>query len=130
MDLVNNEWKNQVRLIKGGVYQGFARISDITGGTQSVVQKKTAEQVAQDIVNGRGGWGNNPERSRKLKSAGYDPRFVQDRVNQILGGGTRKSVKQLADEVERGIHGDGDARKKSLGSRYNEVQAEINRRYR
>ena len=51
-------------------------------------------------------------------------------MNQILGGGTRKSVKQLADEVELGLHGAGDARKKSLGSRYDEVQAEINRRYR
>lgn len=130
VDLVNDEWKNQVRLIKNGVYQGFARISDITGGTQSVVQKKTAEQVAQDIANGRGDWGNNPERARKLKSAGYDPEFIQGRVNQILGGGSRKTVKQLADEVERGLHGTGDARKKSLGSRYNEVQAEINRRYR
>ena len=65
-----------------------------------------------------------------MKSAGYDPQFVQDRVNQILLGSTRKSVKQLADEVELGLHGDGEARKKSLGSRYNEVQAEINRRYR
>ena len=129
VDTVNNNWKNQVRLIKNGVYQGFARISDITGGTQSVVQKKTAEQVAQDIANGRGGWGNNPERARKLKSAGYDPQFVQDRVNQILGA-PRKSVKQLADEVERGLHGNGEQRKKSLGSRYNEVQAEINRRYK
>ena len=85
--------------------------------------------MAQDIANGRGGWGNNPERARKLKSAGYDPDFIQDRVNQILGG-TRKSVKQLADEVERGLHGTGNARKKTLGSRYNEVQAEINRRFK
>lgn len=127
VDAINPNWKNTVRLIKNGVYQGFARISDITGGTQSVVQKKTAEQVAQDIANGRGGWGNNPERARKLMSAGYDPEFIQDRVNQILG---YKSVKELADEVERGLHGNGEQRKKSLGSRYDEVQAEINRRYK
>lgn len=40
----------------------------------------------------------------------------------------RKSVDELIAEVNAGEHGNGEARKKSLGSRYNEVQAEINRR--
>ena len=40
----------------------------------------------------------------------------------------RKSVDELIAEVNAGKHGNGEARKKSLGSRYNEVQAEINRR--
>lgn len=39
-----------------------------------------------------------------------------------------KSISQLADEVLAGKHGNGDARKKSLGSNYAKVQAEINRR--
>lgn len=39
-----------------------------------------------------------------------------------------KSVKKLADEVMAGKHGNGDARRKSLGSNYAAVQAEINRR--
>lgn len=42
----------------------------------------------------------------------------------------RKSVSELADEVDRGLHGDGDERKESLGDRYAEVQKEIERRYR
>ena len=41
-----------------------------------------------------------------------------------------KSVNQLATEVIRGVYGNGAARKKALGSRYAEVQAEVNRRYR
>ena len=40
-----------------------------------------------------------------------------------------KSISQLADEVLAGKHGNGDARKKSLGSNYAKVQAEINRRF-
>lgn len=40
-----------------------------------------------------------------------------------------KSISQLADEVLAGKHGNGDARKRSLGSNYNAVQAEINRRF-
>lgn len=41
----------------------------------------------------------------------------------------QKSVSELADEVDKGLHGDGEERKKSLGSRYNDVQKEVNRRY-
>lgn len=40
----------------------------------------------------------------------------------------RKSVATLAQEVIAGKHGNGDARRRSLGSRYAEVQAEVNRR--
>lgn len=39
-----------------------------------------------------------------------------------------KTVWQLADEVLAGHHGSGDARKASLGSQFNAVQAEVNRR--
>ena len=41
---------------------------------------------------------------------------------------TSKSISQLADEVLAGKHGTGAARKKSLGSKYAVVQAEVNRR--
>ena len=51
-------------------------------------KKASAEQVAQDIAVGKGGWGNNPERARKLKAAGYDAKAVQARVNDILKGKT------------------------------------------
>ncbi|MED4128604.1 DUF3597 family protein [Shouchella miscanthi] len=39
---------------------------------------------------------------------------------------TKKTDQQLANEVRAGLHGNGDARKKSLGSRYDAVQAIIN----
>jgi len=40
-----------------------------------------------------------------------------------------KTIWQLADETIEGLHGSGDARKKSLGSNYDAVQAEVNRRF-
>jgi hypothetical protein len=43
---------------------------------------------------------------------------------------TSKAVGELALEVIRGVHGHGEARKRSLGSRYPEVQAEVNRMLR
>lgn len=39
-----------------------------------------------------------------------------------------RSDEQLADEVMRGVFGNGDARKNALGSRYDAVQAIVNRR--
>lgn len=38
----------------------------------------------------------------------------------------QKSVDELADEVIRGVYGNGDDRKVALGDRYNEVQARVN----
>lgn len=54
-------------------------------------------------------------------------------LRSLRAGGTsassssRKSVKTLAREVLDGKHGDGAARKRSLGSRYDAVQREVNR---
>lgn len=39
---------------------------------------------------------------------------------------TSKSINELANEVIEGKYGNGDARKKALGSRYDEVQAKVN----
>lgn len=55
-------------------------------------KKASAEQVAQDIAVGKGGWGNNPERANKLKAAGYDANTVQSRVNDILKVKTKAST--------------------------------------
>lgn len=40
VDVVNNGWKNPVRLIKNGAYQGFARPQDILGGNQPSASTK------------------------------------------------------------------------------------------
>ena len=43
---------------------------------------KSIDQLAREVIDGK--WGNNPERSRKLRQAGYDANAVQRRVNQLL----------------------------------------------
>lgn len=43
---------------------------------------KTVGQLAQEVIDGK--WGNDPERSRKLKAAGHDPKKVQAEVNRRL----------------------------------------------
>ena len=98
-------------------------VNKLAGGSNKPV--KSVDTLAREVIDGKHGTGKV---RRDVLGSRYNE--VQKRVNELLGGGTRKSVKQLADEVERGLHGTGNARKKSLGSRYNEVQAEINRRYK
>ena len=88
----------------------------------------------------RGDFGNGPARQAAL-GARYDE--VQAEVNRILSGGapaevpvlapvvtdlSQISVSDLADAVMRGDYGNGPDRVAALGARYDEVQAEVNRR--
>lgn len=41
--------------------------------------KKSNEAIAQEVIAGK--WGNNPDRARRLKAAGYDPVAIQNIVN-------------------------------------------------
>ncbi len=63
------------------------------GNTENTpaLPKDSSEQVARDIASGSHTWGNDPERSQNLKKAGYNPEWVQARVNQLLGVGAVKS---------------------------------------
>ena len=45
-------------------------------------QRKSIDEIAREVI--RGKWGNNPERKRRLESAGYDYNAVQKRVNQLM----------------------------------------------
>jgi len=42
-------------------------------------------EVAKQIINGQGGWGNAPERWRRLEAAGYNWKIVEDIVNTMIG---------------------------------------------
>lgn len=90
---------------------------------------KSIAQLADEVL--RGVYGNGEQRRAAL---GSQYAAVQAEVNRrIYGTATpsqpaAKSVAQLADEVLAGKHGNGDARVRSLGARYNDVQAEVNRR--
>lgn len=100
-------------------------------GSKTPPKKKTDAEIAQEIFAGKGGWGNNPDRKRKLLAAGYSPAKVQVEVDKLMNRKTGpKSVKEVADEVYRGIWGNGDARKKKLrdaGYDPVDVQREVNK---
>lgn len=60
---------------------------------------------------------------------GVPPSGTGGKKNSTLQDVKKESIKDLALEVWRGKYGNGEARKKALGSRYNEVQAEVERSY-
>jgi Cpl-7 lysozyme C-terminal domain./NlpC/P60 family. len=44
--------------------------------------KNTVAEIAQEVINGK--WGNGTDRTKKLTAAGYDPKAVQAKVNELL----------------------------------------------
>lgn len=78
--------------------------------------KKTNEQIAQEVIAGE--WGNGEERKKKLAAAGYDYNVIQDMVDKILTGtkdeAPKKSNEEIAQEVIEGKWGNGKERKEKL----------------
>lgn len=47
--------------------------------------KKSAIQIAKEVIQGINGWGNGDERITKLAAAGYNPTQIQNKINELLG---------------------------------------------
>ena len=58
---------------------GFSAFVTKNGGT---VAKKTIEQIAKEVIQGK--WGNGADRKARLTTAGYDYDEVQKQVNKLL----------------------------------------------
>lgn len=78
---------------KLGIYDDGATSSTQKKETKPVEKKeteKTTEKkdlksldvIANEVI--AGNWGNDPERTKKLKEAGYDAKAVQKKVNELL----------------------------------------------
>lgn len=64
--------------VKAAGFNGF--VTKLGG--QTVETKKTVEQIAKEVIQGK--WGNGSERKQKLTAAGYDYDEVQKQVNKLL----------------------------------------------
>lgn len=69
-----------------GQASGWVHPSVLGGSVPAPVKPKLKSntEVARDIIAGRGGWGVDPERARKLTAAGYNAGAVQAEVNRLL----------------------------------------------
>ena len=127
-------WPN--RLAQAG-YDGNA-IQNIVNqklngsASASKPSKKSNETIAQEVINGA--WGNGEDRKNKLSAAGYDYNTIQAIVNQKLGSkpvSDKKSNETIANEVIQGKWGNGQDRVnklKAAGYDYNAIQAIVNKK--
>lgn len=110
-----------------GVVSGINGTVDMNyffGDAKPEQKKKTADEVAQEVL--KGVWGNGEDRIKRLKEAGYDPDQIQKKVNDLL---KKKSITEIAKEVLEGKWGNGTVRRERLeqaGYNYSEVQKTVN----
>ena len=104
-----------------------------TSSSSSTSSKKSNEKIADEVIAGK--WGNGNDRKTRLENAGYNYSAIQSIVNQKLTGKTsntttnKKSMDTIVDEVIAGKWGNGNDRKTRLenaGYNYSEVQAAVN----
>lgn len=72
----------------------------VTSGNIKNLNRKTVEQLAKEVINGK--WGNGDERKKKLTAAGYDYSAVQGRVNSLLKTTTPTIKKDSIVKVKSG----------------------------
>ena len=105
-------------------------VSKAMGSGSTDTQEKDLTAIAQEVIAGK--WGNGTDRAQRLTAAGYDAQAVQNRVNQLLGGGSapsqpakpaQKTVEQIAQEVIQGKWGNGADRAQRLTAAGYDAQA-------
>ena len=125
---------------EGGKKANFKDISKISGIPNKIgvyennatsEKKKSVSEIANEVIKGL--WGTGNERREKLKSAGYDYSSVQQKVNELVlkekKPTPKKTTTQIANEVIKGLWGNGSVRKKKLidaGYNYQKIQAKVN----
>ena len=67
----------------------FIRPPYVDAPATTTQKRKSNEEVAMEIYQGKGGWGNNPGRRQKLEAAGYDYNTIRDLVNALVAKNKR-----------------------------------------
>lgn len=106
-------------------------IGKVVAPTPTPSAKKSVDEVAKEVI--RGEWGNGDERYNRLTNAGYNYNEVQAKVNELLNSNKLTpaptpsvDILDLVRKTIRGDFGNGEARRKALGSNYDEVQRQVN----
>lgn len=126
----NNRWG----LGSGYVFRGcivnpaIGKITSSTATSDNDIANKSVDELAKEVIAGK--YGNGEARKKALGSRYSE---VQARVNKILNSSNSTTNNTSNDELLtlvrktiRGDFGNGEARKKALGSRYSEVQKQVN----
>lgn len=125
-----NGGRVQIQTRNKSVIKGFIRLpySAPSKPATKPAKKKSVDEIAKEVIAGK--WGTGNDRIKKLTKAGYDPKAVQAKVNNLLSSKTSlKPLDTVAKEVISGKWGSGNTRKKRLeaaGYNYSKVQKRVN----
>lgn len=126
------EKANEITRYDYNAIQDIVNQKLIGSNSSSKPSLKSVEEIANEVINGK--WGNGADRKNKLTAAGYNYNEVQEKVNQLLGAKTsssRKTNEEIANEVIKGLWGNGTERKNKLsaaGYDYNAIQSIVNKK--
>lgn len=67
--------------VDGKNIRGFC-LPDYASKATAALSEKPGSDIAHEVIDGK--WGNGEERKKRLRAAGYDPKAVQNRVNELL----------------------------------------------
>lgn len=100
----NYAYKDYPSIMKNAGLNGFTATKGEDNTNIPVEPKKTVEQLANEVLEGK--WGNGEDRVKNLTDAGYDYNAVQNKVNEIL-----HSKKTITYTVKKGDTLNGIAKK-------------------
>lgn len=103
-----------------------------TNTSNTDIANKSVDELAKEVIAGK--YGNGDARKNALGSRYSE---VQAKVNEMLTGNSKPStptpapkpqvdILELVKKTIRGDFGNGEARRKALGSNYDEVQRQVN----
>lgn len=106
--------------------------STTTNTSNTDIANKSVDELAREVIAGK--YGNGDARKSALGSRYSE---VQAKVNEMLAGNSTPSaptpapkpqvdILELVKKTIRGDFGNGEARRKALGSNYDEVQRQVN----
>ena len=80
---------------------GWAKYVGASGAPAPAPDRKSDEQLADEVIAGR--WGNGDDRRNRLSQAGYDPDAVQAIVNAKMGASARQTYTVRSGDTLSGI---------------------------
>lgn len=96
----NYALKDYPAIMKSVGLNGFTKEAKPSVEPTPATPTKTISQLAQEVVAGK--WGNGDERVKRLTSAGYDAKAVQDEVNKLMKTSTATQTTKKYYTVKEG----------------------------
>ena len=113
----NYAYKDYPSIMKKYGLNGFTKAKEETNTNTPVAAKKSVEEVAKEVIEGK--WGNGEERKTKLREAGYSYTEVQNKVNELMNKPTYKTYTVKAGDTLGGIA-------KKYGTTYQKIAKDNN----